>query len=244
MKLNFEKPKKWVKNTFLGTVATVSTLGASAEKNQANPSEGQLGIKSEVVSQDVRKEQESVVNMQQEMLLLEAKKIETQKHKLEEQLDKLTKELHQTQSSFSKSYMQAFDYLGLKDKYKIDGMEYKIVELATKKGQEKVDQYDITQEQFVNDLLGILLSQNGELGNFIEQLNQFSGQQLGSPIMLNTDKPGKYESEDMVIHRHLGTDPKNLVKKALEIVKCRYDIEKARQRLAGIYEEPNDFAQK
>lgn len=225
----------------------VASTGAMAEKAPATISENPnnvTAIETPEIKTDPMNNTEVVSFAAEQEHEMKIKKLDQKMHRLEDALLKKTDELHSVQSSLQHTYEKATEYSGINSKHRLHGFEYELSELAMQMGKEQVASHEILSDNALNELLGKLLSLDGPLKKYTEQIASISGNQLGSTVMMNTDLPGKYESEDMSIHKHLGTDPKNIVKKSLEIVDIRNQLEQAQKELNDLLGSSSEMVAK
>ena len=245
MKNPFEKPKKWIKNTLLGTVATVGmsapVFGSEKELPSGVLDKSSTHIENIIPATDSKNNREVVNFAAEQEIQLKLEKLEQKRTEIESKIQKLTGQLQSYQVDFSSNYQEAVHFLG--EKPKANGFELRLADLVKKYAEERVGKEDITSPDAVNGLLGILLSGEGKnpLKKDLDHLMAIVGQQLGSAVMQTTNKPGKYESPDMSIHKHLGEDPKLIVQTTLSIVQESHNLDKITKEINDLLEIPAEI---
>ena len=237
MKFNLENSRKWIKNTVLGTVATVGMVAPAFanEKKEVVLDKNKIEVTTPETTPETNAE---VINFAAEQqMALKIKALEKKKSALELEIQHLSGQLQSEQVDFSNNYQSAISFTG--DKAKAAGFEMKLADLVKKYAEERVGKQDITSPAAVNSILGILLSMNNSpLKKESAQLTSLAQGQLGSTVMMGTGKPGKYESPDMSIHKHLGVDPKLIAETMLNIVQKSHDLEQVTAELNDLLDIP------
>ena len=241
MKFNFNPIKNLVTGAAIFAASHANAAEKPAEKiTSPEPVKTEVGSAQQEVAVDASSEAVNFADARE----MEIKKLDQKMHRLEDAIFKKTNELHLIQASLQHTYEKATEYSGIHSKHRLHGLEYELSELAMQMGKKEIVSHEITSEAAVNEILGILLSLDGPLKKYTEQIVSISGNQLGSTVMMNTGIPGKYESEDMSIHRHLGTDPKEIVKKSLEIVDIQNQLEQAQEELNVLLGQASEMVAK
>ncbi len=228
-----EGPKKWFKNGIMGTVAAVSMFGGtiSAEKN---PNDAKLtspapvsasaetnagGVSSETVASYAEAEHQQKINQ-----------LEQQKRDLEEKISSAQARVDGAKNDFLQKYHEAMRF---KDEQGHDHHKHanlsifadKLEELTKKVGTEHVATSDVTSDHVASALTDILLSADGgPLKEQAAELMNLELGQLGSTVSDNSVSHAGAVSEDMRIHRALGSDPKDIIKASLEVVSLQYQL--------------------
>lgn len=232
----FSKTKKKSKDAALAAAFTASVLGANAAENPTQPVKDADLAKTESIQAQATQEKSadtvSLADYEAEKALMA--KMDTLRQEItahKTNIQQLTGYLQGVQTDFQNNYRSALTFKeGEKAKSHLAGFDEKLADLAMKMGQEKVAKFDITSEQAVNGLLGILLS-GGKDSPFEKEatyLAQFTQGQLGSTMAtggVNFASRG-YKSPDMQIHEQLGKDPRIIVETALKIVKEQHELQK------------------
>lgn len=242
----FSKAQKKSKDAALAAAFTASVLGATAAETPAQPVKDADLAKTESIQTktngaEMGADTMSLADHEAEKALM-AKMDTLQKeinaHKAN--IQKLTGYLQGVQADFQSNYRDALQFKeGESAKSHLVGFETKLADLAMKMGQEKVAKFDITSEQAVNGLLGILMSggKDSPLGKESTYLAGFVQGQLGSTVAtgggVNYASRG-YKSPDMQIHEHLGKDPRAIVETALKIVKEQHELDKVQAELNSL----------
>lgn len=170
------------------------------------------------------------------------KRLEEEKKNVEDQLHHRVAELQGFQNNFSSAESEALKYLG-KKKSKVAGFENALADLAMKMGEEKVGSENITSPEAIDGLLGILLSDNGPLKEQATALTGMLQEQLGSPVMMTTNKPGKYISPDMELHTRLSKGPRDIISAALQVVEEKHNLEQVVAQLQDLKGDTNARAE-
>lgn len=241
----FSGARKKAKDTALATMLTATAFSAAAAEN---PTKSPVGEKQSAVENisDAVATRDSAATASYEAEQLRLAKIADLEQKIDlhkDTLAQLTSYLRDVQKDFSTNYLDGLHFKeGEKAKSKLEGFENRLADLAMKMGREKVATYDITSPKAVNGLLGILLSgdKNAPLGKESSYLAGFIQGQLG-PTTAIGGVPGTlgYQSPDMAIHKHLGSDPRFIVETSLKMVKQEYEIEKAEAELRRLKATPD-----
>lgn len=241
----FSKAQKKSKDAALAAAFTASVLGATAAENPTQPVKDADLAKTESIQGKATTEMGadtiSLADYEAEKALLakmDTLRKEVDAHKAN--IQKLTGYLQGVQADFQSNYRDALQFKeGENAKSHLVGFETKLADLAMKMGQEKVAKFDITSEQAVNGLLGILMSggKDAPLGKESTYLSGFVQGQLGSTVAtgggVNYASRG-YKSQDMQIHEHLGKDPRAIVETALKIVKEQHELDKVQTELNSL----------
>jgi hypothetical protein len=226
MKFNFEKSKKLFKNTVMGVVATVGmTAPAFGAENPQSQAEQTKNTIENTITETTPENNAEVVSLVAEREA-HIKKLEQEKNRIQFHLQKLSGELQSSQVDFASYYQEAMDFTGSRITKKLAGFETELSDLAMSLAEKQVGSSDITSSDMVNRFMGVLLSGEGEFKDHSNQLTQLLQNQLGSTVMMATEKPGKYISPDMDVHKHLSQGPRFIVEKSLEIVQEKYNLEK------------------
>lgn len=245
----FSNPKKKAKDAAIAAAFTASVLNASAAEKPATTTQNPEVAKTEMGARvETSKDTASTVSMEAEQVRLEQiKKLEERIERLNVKIHELKDTLHSVQSDFQSNYQRAVEYKydEGKDRTKavmqLSGFDGKLADLAMKMGREKVAKFDITNEQAVNGLLGILLSagENGPLKKESLYLTMFMQGQLGPATSTSGLTMARgYQSPDMQIHQHLGQDPRRIVETSLKIVKEEHKLEQAKEELKALMAIP------
>jgi hypothetical protein len=229
---NLDKAKKNLKNTVMATVATVAMAAPAfgAENKKAPVKED---AKIEAVTEKTTETASVETPEFAAERIAQIKSLESKLHVLKIQMQELEGKMNATESDFSSAVASAEEFTGSHQKKHSENVSLlpsQIRELAVKMGREQVAKHDVTTEDAANGLAGILLSQGGRFGPSVAYLNQLMSGQIGSTIAMNGEKA----SEDMVLHKKLGTDPKIMVTLALKYV----DLE---HKASLVQEELNDL---
>jgi hypothetical protein len=244
----FSGAKKKTKDAMLATAFTASVFNTSAAENSTRPVlDEEIPTTENVLSVTDSRDSEATASYEAEQLrLAQIADLEQKIDLHNDTLAQLRSYLLEVQNDFKTNYLDGLHFKeGQKAKSKLEGFENRLADLAMNMGREKVATYDITSPKAVNGLLGILLSgdKDAPLGKEAAYLAGFIQGQLG-PTTAIGGVPGTlgYQSPDMAIHKHLGSDPRFIVETSLKMVKQEYEIEKAEAELRRIKAVPDELS--
>lgn len=246
----FSNPKKKAKDAAIAAAFTASVLNANAAENPTTTTQNPDVTKTEIGAKvETAKDSMSTASFEAEQVrLAQIKKLEQVITAHKDSIQKLTGYLQGVQVDFQNNYLSGLKFKeGEKAKSHLVGFENKLADLAMKMGREKVANFDITSEQAVNGLMGILLSggKNSPFEKEATYLTQFTQGQLGSAVTtgggVNFASRG-YKSPDMQIHERLGKDPREIVETALKIVKEEHKLNLAQAELNALIATPDGGA--
>lgn len=255
MKLNFEKPKKWLKNTVLGTVATVGMAAPvfGAEKSTKKPAEN-AGSKTEKQSEKATPEASVDFHAEKERAL---KIIELQEKKdgIKNHLQEQYGHLDSIKWDFSNRLAEV---LGKSGKKNVKGpfIQDQLQTLVMEMGKKYIGKQheDITSDHSVEVLKGILLDMNGPLGKQMAELaDAMNKEGMGSTVHSRIGKLDVTEqndrskfiraevakhtgSEDVSQRRSLSGDINEIIKSSLMIVKEEHQLEQVLAEMESLKE--------
>lgn len=244
----FSGAKKKAKDAALATAFTAVAFGATAQENpnQSITDKEKSTTENIQARVDAAQEQSTASYEAEQLRLAQIADLEQKIDLHNDTLAQLKSYLLEVQNDFKTNYLDGLHFKdGEKAKSKLEGFENRLADLAMNMGREKVATYDITSPKAVNGLLGILLSgdKNAPLGKEAAYLAGFIQGQLG-PTTAIGGVPGTlgYQSPDMAIHKHLGSDPRFIVETSLKMVKQEYEIEKAEAELRRLKAVPDEIS--
>lgn len=224
---NLEKAKKNLKNTVMATVATVSMAApAFGAENKTAPLKDEAKIEvaaqtpEEIEAAKIEKARlEKIANLESKIAAYKAQMVRIQDH-----MDKV-------QGDFDAALSQAIAFNGGKHLTKLNLGA--VGDTAISMARMQVAKHNLLTEDALNGLSGILLSGEGRFGKQVQDLLKVQNGQIGSTVAMNGEKM----SPDLALRKSIGSDPRIIIKDALEFATVEHQKNLLQQELDQLMQD-------